>query len=159
MMSQTFHPAGKAPFSSTLAQLIGAEQQASSLISKMIEAVWSVELRRTLRSALAMSHEHQQRLLSNCDFSEPKKSGDSLEQLGDEIRAVISSQERGSSKDLSLTRLAIKMIRYKMRRYEKALKDQCINTLKDSRMLGSALSDETAASLFLREHAERFLDR
>jgi len=142
-----------------LSQLLAAEQQVSSLISKMMDAVWSVELRKTLRTALAMSQEHQKRLLANCDFHESRSDRNRLEKLESQIRAVIDTGQRGSSKDLFLARLAMKMVRYKMLRYEDALNGGCVGAMKDTRMLGGALSDEVAASLFLQEHAERLLIR
>jgi ferritin-like metal-binding protein YciE len=142
-----------------LGQLLGTEQRVSSLISKMMDAVWSVELRKTLRTALSMSQEHQKRLLANYDFQERRNTGNRFEKLESEIRAVMDSHPRGSSKDLFLARLALKMIRYKVLRYEDALNRGCVGVMKDARMLGCALSDEVAASLFLQEHAERFLVR
>lgn len=159
MISKTIHRTAKTPVPSLLAQLLGAEQQASSLISKMIDAVWSAELRKTMRTALAMSQEHQQRLLANCEIRERKFTGNRFEKLESEIRAVVDSHPRGRPKDLFLARLAMKMIRYKILRYEDALNRGYVSVMKDARMLGCALSDEVAASLFLQEHAERFLVR
>lgn len=148
----------QAGFAPILGQLVGAEQQVSRLIPAMIDAVWSSELRRALRSALSMSEKHQQQL-SVFPFENPDPDLNGLLAVETEVLATIGGPHTGGLKDLSLTLLAAKMIRHKEECYAHALKVNGAQTTGDSRMLGGALSDETATGVFLQELAERFVLR
>lgn len=144
-------------FRTLLAQAMDAERQISKIIPRMIDAVWSAELSRTFRAALLMSRQHQEQLLANFDLQPGKARGSTLEELGSRIDIAIDSQQKGSSKDLSLTILLTKMIRYKIKCYESAMNKLGSETRQDKRMIGGALSDETATDLFLQELSERFI--
>jgi ferritin-like metal-binding protein YciE len=156
MEARLLHSSEKMLFRSLLGQAIVAERQISTVIPKMMDAVWSTELCRTLRSALTMSRQHQRQLLAYFDVKPGKDSG-GLEDLESRIDIAIDSQQKGSLKDLSLTLLAAKMIRHKINCYENALNLGCSNALGDKRMIGGALSDDSAIDVFLQELAERFV--
>lgn len=148
----------QAGFAPILGQLVGAEQQISRLMPAMIDAVWSSELRRALRSALSMSEKHQQ-WLAAFPLENPGSDQNALQAVEKEVLATIGGPQAGGLKDLSLTLLAAKMIRHKEECYEHALIVKGTPASDDRRMLGGALSDETATGVFLQELAERFVLR
>jgi len=128
-------------------------------MEQMMGSVWSSALTRTLRQALKMSAAHQQTLLESFAITKGEEQI-TLTELENGLTLAVRNGKSGSKKDLVLTSITARIVEHKLNAYQQLLSIPNKNSLKHcSRMLGAALSDEVATSLFLQELAERFSSR
>ena len=147
-------------FNVGVGRAIHAEQQLSRLIPQVLLSISSPELSRTLQRALAVSEDHQQRLAKNYGTPAEKCIDTAVDALQKQIYEVAGSRQSGGANDLTYTVLITKIIQHKMSCYEQALEiSEAQNCSDPQRVLGAALSDETATALFLEEFAERLFLR
>nr|WP_295926806.1 DUF892 family protein [uncultured Dyadobacter sp.] len=145
---------------SALSQAMQAEQQISSIIPRVMQAVWSTELSRALRSALALSEQHQLKITGKFGLKPGKRLGPEMADIEQHIMRALDGPQPGGMRDLSLTLLVARIIQHKISCYESLLGMAGKAGLQDARrLLGAALSDETATDLFLQELIERFTQR
>jgi len=153
-------PTGTDQFNAGLGRAMHAEQQVARIIPQVMLSISSQELSRTLRQALMVSEHHQQRLAKSYGTITSACADPTADDLEQQIYAVTSSHQVGSMNDLAYTVLITKIIQHKMSCYEQALQISEAENLPDpQRVLGAALSDETATALFLEELAERLFLR
>nr|WP_295924758.1 DUF892 family protein [uncultured Dyadobacter sp.] len=159
-MKNMLRPLTVSPFQTQLAHVMQAEYQFTRIIPKILRSVWSSELSRALKRAVAMSESHQESLKKHYY----DKTGDSqaavLDDVESRIMNAIRNSPKGSITDLTLTLLTAKMIQYKIDCYQSLSSLPVLGSLPGHcRVFGAALSDEAATELFLQELAERFLTR
>lgn len=151
---------GTDQFNAGVGRAMHAERQLTRIIRQVMVSVSSPELFRTLRRAMVLSQHHQQKLVKN--YGAPAEScADSIaNDLEKQISAVAGSHQSSNINDLTYTFLITKIIQHKMRCYEQALEiSEAENRPDPQRVLGAALSDETATALFLEELGERLFLR
>lgn len=158
-MKAASHPTAKSSLQTEIGQLMQAEQQVSRILPQILQSMWSTELSRTLRQALAVSETHQLALTRHC-HAQPAAQAAVVTELENRIILALQSGHKGIGNDLILTHLAAEIIEHKLNCYEILLGSNGQEGFENpARMLGAAISDEAATGLFLQELAERFESR
>ncbi|MCF0074186.1 hypothetical protein LZD49_27125 [Dyadobacter sp. CY261] len=159
-MKAASFPTVNSSFQTEIDLVIQAEQQVSRILPQIMRSVWSSELSRTLRRALAISESHQLGLAQHYQAVPPDTQPVAVTNLEKRIMLALDSGYKGTIRDLSLTHLTAEIIQHKLNCYENlvGLGDQH-NAHDPRRILGAAISDEAATGLFLQELVERFESR
>lgn len=157
--SPTF-TSGTEQFIAGLNKAMHAEQQFARIIPQIMPSICSAQLNRTLRQALVMSTQHQQQLASSYETSAKVYSANGIDDLEKQISAVTAGIQNLDNSDLIYTSLIAKMVQHKIGCYEQVLDiSEAEKRQTPQRVLGAALSDETATLLFLQELSERLFLR
>jgi len=143
-----------------LGRTMQAEEHFCKVTRQIMKCVSSAEFYRMLGHVLALSEQHQQKLMGSFGMVAATSSETAADEFEQHIDAVACGKQTAAANDLTYTWLITKIIQRKIDCYEQVLSiidSQQLHHHK--RILGAALSDETATELFMQELAERLFLR